>query len=65
MTTGYRDNRSENIFTGGLEGLLLDALADCSSVQFDDEGSVLVFDRIRAKDLIDEYLNQRSVGRGA
>ncbi len=58
--------RSENIFTGGLETLLLDALAACASIQMDEAGdSYLTFDRVRAKDLVDEYLNQRVVGRGA
>lgn len=57
--------RSENHFTGGLEPLLLDALTACASIEFTEDGSELVFDRLRAKDLIDEYLNQRTVGRGA
>ena len=64
MTTAYRDNRSQNIFTGGLETLMLDALAECASIEFDDNGSYLKFDRDRAKDIVDEYLNQRVVGRG-
>ena len=57
MTTAYRDNRSQNIFTGGLETLMLDALEACCSVEFleEDGGSYLKFDRDRAKDIIDEY----------
>ena len=58
-------NRSDNHFTGGLETLLLDALASCARVEFTENGNELVFDRRRAKDLIDEYMNQRAVGRGA
>lgn len=58
--------RSENHFTGGLEPLLLDALAQCATVEFDEEGgSYIGFDKKQAKDLIDEYMNQRTVGRGA
>ena len=56
--------RSENHFTGGLEPLLLEALASCATIEFTEEGNELKFDKIRAKDLIDEYLNQRTVGRG-
>lgn len=58
--------RSDNHFTGGLEALLLDALAQCATVEFDEEGgSYIAFDKENAKDLIDEYMNQRQVGRGA
>ena len=61
-------NKSFNQTTGGIDHLLLDELEACFTAdeEVHEDGVVVVknFDRVRAKDLIDEFANRLAVGRG-